>query len=306
MNRFRERIGSGPIVVIAHRGDSAHAPENTLEAALLGHAAGAFAWELDVLRSRDGVAVVMHDETLRRTTDVAVRYADDPRGRDGFHVADFDWAEIRTLDAGSWFVDPGSPPRSTGAFGTIAAIPGPSLDRYASGSIRVPSLVEALSLTRDLDWLVNIELKSFPENDPGLLDAVFDAIDATGTADRVLISSFNHEDVAKAARERPEIATGILSETPILRPAHYVRELARADFLHVSAASLGAESRAYRLDPRGENLSPIIDGPWAPRLVYTVNDASPGGLAVQLAALGVAGVFTDDPSSLRRLWPDKT
>ena len=66
MNRFRARIGRGPPVVIAHRGDSAHAPENTLDAARLGHAAGSFAWELDVYLTRDGVPVVVHDESLLR------------------------------------------------------------------------------------------------------------------------------------------------------------------------------------------------------------------------------------------------
>ena len=68
-----------------------HAPENTLEAARLGRQAGAEAWELDVQLTRDGVAVVLHDESLSRTTDVAARFPGDPRGRDGYRVTDFDW-----------------------------------------------------------------------------------------------------------------------------------------------------------------------------------------------------------------------
>src|SRR5947208_17127210 len=87
-------------VIVAHRGDSFHAPENTLEAARLGWEAGAEAWELDVQSTRDGVPVVLHDASLLRTTDVAARFAGDPRGRDGFRVSDFDFDEIRTLDAG--------------------------------------------------------------------------------------------------------------------------------------------------------------------------------------------------------------
>ncbi len=71
---------------------------------MLASEAGAEAWELDVQLTRDGVAVVFHDETLSRTTDVADRFGDDPRGRDGFRLADFDWCEIASLDAGSWFV----------------------------------------------------------------------------------------------------------------------------------------------------------------------------------------------------------
>src|SRR5262249_33759263 len=84
-------------VIIAHRGDSFHAPENTIEAARLGWRSGAAAWELDVQLTRDGVPVVLHDESLARTTDVATKFAGDPRGGDGFHVSDFDFSEVRTL-----------------------------------------------------------------------------------------------------------------------------------------------------------------------------------------------------------------
>ena len=90
---------------MAHRGDSFHAPENTLEAADLAHKAGADAWELDVQLTRDGVPVVLHDASLLRTTDVAARFKNDLRSTYGFRVSDFDWNEVRALDAGSWFVD---------------------------------------------------------------------------------------------------------------------------------------------------------------------------------------------------------
>lgn len=62
-------LDPGRRLVIAHRGASAEAPENTLEAFRLGLAQGADALELDVRITRDGVAVVMHDATLDRTTD---------------------------------------------------------------------------------------------------------------------------------------------------------------------------------------------------------------------------------------------
>src|SRR5277367_6919432 len=78
-------------VIVAHRGDSYHAPENTLEAARLAWEAGAPAWEFDVQLTRDGVPVILHDESLLRTTNVATRFAGDPRGRDGFRIADFDF-----------------------------------------------------------------------------------------------------------------------------------------------------------------------------------------------------------------------
>ena len=95
-------------MVVAHRGDSFHAPENTLEAARLARQAGADAWELDVKLTRDGVPIVIHDNSLHHTTDVGERFAGDLRGQGGYRVSDFDFDEIRSLDAGAWFIaDPG-------------------------------------------------------------------------------------------------------------------------------------------------------------------------------------------------------
>lgn len=85
--------------VIAHRGASGRAPENTLAAARLAVALGADAVEGDVRRTRDGVLVVIHDPHLRRTTDV--RHAFPTRTR--WQVSDYTLEEIKCLDAGSWF-----------------------------------------------------------------------------------------------------------------------------------------------------------------------------------------------------------
>ena len=130
-------------VVIAHRGDSFRAPENTLEAARLGWEAGASAWELDVQLTRDGVPIVLHDESLERTTDVATKFAGDVRGRDGFHVADFDFDEVRSLDAGKWFVSETGGPRSARYFGSLPRIEQAAIEQYASGRVFIPTLEES-------------------------------------------------------------------------------------------------------------------------------------------------------------------
>ena len=124
-NRFREllRATRARPLIVAHRGDSFYAPENTLEAARIGWETGADAWEFDVHLSRDGVPVVIHDESLLRTTDVARRFADDPRVGAGFLVSHFDLSEIHSLDAGSWFLDPKGGSRTAAAFGTFELIP---------------------------------------------------------------------------------------------------------------------------------------------------------------------------------------
>jgi glycerophosphoryl diester phosphodiesterase len=81
----------GAVEIIAHRGFSARAPENTMAAVELGVSAGADAVEFDLHVTGDGVPVLLHDSTLDRTTD-----------RTG-PVADVTFAELRAADAGSWF-----------------------------------------------------------------------------------------------------------------------------------------------------------------------------------------------------------
>ncbi len=313
-NLFLERLRSVQArpLIIAHRGDSSHNPENTLEAARLGWEAGADAWELDVQLTRDGVAVVLHDESLSRTTDVAARHPDDLRGRDGYRVIDFDWGEVRELDAGSWFASERGGPRSALEFGTLGGLPSDRREHYRSGKIRIPTLVEALELTLELDWLVNVEIKSFPDDPPCLVEAVLEAIERTGSASRVLLSSFDHRDLVRvAAMARHQhlslqpISLGALVDTPLANPRAYVTGTVGVDAYHVSARSLGSESVAYRHHPslgslRGEDVEELRSA-GIPVLVYTVNDHGPGGLADHLASLGVAGLFTDDPAGMRML-----
>ena len=86
-------------LVIAHRGASAYAPENTLAAVDRAAALGVDWVENDVQRTRDGELVVLHDDSLRRTTDVEEVFPD----RAPWKVSDFTAAEIARLDAGSWF-----------------------------------------------------------------------------------------------------------------------------------------------------------------------------------------------------------
>jgi glycerophosphoryl diester phosphodiesterase len=304
-NRFLALLRSAKAspVIVAHRGDSFHAPENTLEAARLGWAAGAEAWELDVQLTRDGVPVVLHDESLLRTTDVATRFAGDPRGRDGFRVSDFDFDEVRTLDAGSWFVDPDGGPRSARDFGTLDRLDPADVAFFRSGQVFIPTLVEALLVTKEQDWLVNVEIKSFPEHPPGLVERVLEVIAATGTAERVLISSFDHGDVVEADRDGRRHALGILLATPLYRIDDYAGGLVGADTVHVSTEVLGSDSVAYRRDGSARSLRhdviAVLKEKGIPVLVYTVNHQASGTLARHLAEIEVDGLFTDDPRGLK-------
>ena len=286
LNGLLDRVGLP--LLIAHRGDSFHAPENTLEAARLAHQAGAFAWELDVQPTRDGTLVVVHDDSLTRTTDVAVGYQGDPRGKPGFLVRDFDWSEIASLDAGSWFLDPAGGPRSARAFSTLESLSPSWRSELASGRVRIPTLAIALELTRQLDWLVNVEIKACDCNPETLAAQILAEVVHADMADRVLISSFDHALVAASAAIPGDHLVGLLSETAEPGIVDHALALgARTLNLGVEALGSGSEhDRALLADLAVRGL---------PLLIYTVNDHGPGGMADHLRELGVSALFTDDP-----------
>ncbi|MBB2911719.1 glycerophosphoryl diester phosphodiesterase [Streptosporangium becharense] len=94
------RLAAPPAVLnVAHRGASAYAPENTVAAFELAREQRADMFELDVQQTKDHKLVLMHDTTLARTTDVERLFPD----RAPWRVGDLTLAEIRRLDAGSWF-----------------------------------------------------------------------------------------------------------------------------------------------------------------------------------------------------------
>ena len=125
--------GGGPALpergVSAHRGAAHTHPENTLAAIEEAVRLGAHQIEIDVHLTSDGALVLLHDETLTRTTDVAERFPD----RESYEVAAFTLAEVRSLDAGSW--------------------KGP-----AFAGERVPTLEEAFAAIPDDRW-VNLDVK---------------------------------------------------------------------------------------------------------------------------------------------------
>ncbi|HEY52295.1 MAG TPA: glycerophosphodiester phosphodiesterase, partial [Caldilineae bacterium] len=183
--------------VIAHRGARSLAPENTLAAARKGHDVGADLWETDVAVTADGELILFHDDSLARTTNVETFYPD----RAPWTFSTFTLEEIRRLDAGSWFGrdDP---------FGQIAAGIVPPADLASYRGELVPTLREALQLTKDLNWRVNLELKRQPAPQDAfpLVEASLALIDEVDIApEQVILSSFNHEWLHQAQRQRPDI-----------------------------------------------------------------------------------------------------
>ena len=90
-------------IVIAQRGASGSLPEHTLAAKSMAYAIGANHIEQDVVMTNDDVLIVLHDITLDRTTDVAEKFSNRPRGDGRFYVIDFTLKEIRSLSASEDF-----------------------------------------------------------------------------------------------------------------------------------------------------------------------------------------------------------
>ena len=164
--------------LIAHRGYSSAAPENTLAAVRAAHAAGAVWVELDVQLLGDGTPVIWHDGDVVRCSD----------GRD--KLQHLDWTQAQALDAGAWFGD-------------------------AFVGERMASLEAMLSLLNALGMGVNMELKVNKGRDPRLLvDTCLPLMRAALPPERMIISSFN-QLALQACREQTgpdELALGILCE----------------------------------------------------------------------------------------------
>jgi glycerophosphoryl diester phosphodiesterase len=166
---------------IAHRGASAYAPEHTLAAYRLGERMKGDYIEIDVQMTKDGHLIVMHDETVDRTTNGSGR------------VKDLTLAEIKALDAGSWFNE---------------AYPEYAKPEYAG--LRVPTLEEVIREFRKGSRYY-IETKS-PELYPGMEEKLLEILDRYGLTHKealkkrqVIIQSFSRESLLKVHRLNPDI-----------------------------------------------------------------------------------------------------
>lgn len=168
---FRLALFQNP-TVMAHRGLSADAPENTLYAFSDAISVGADFIELDVQQTRDGVLVVMHDSNLKRTIGV---------NKD---IWDVDYADIQNLDAGSWF-DP------------------------AYANARIPTLEETLQFV-DKRAKLNIEIKPTKHGSDTLEQDVAELITRYQYTDACYVTSFSYGSLKKVKEANPEIRTGYL------------------------------------------------------------------------------------------------
>ncbi|GAB3140971.1 hypothetical protein GCM10027290_12760 [Micromonospora sonneratiae] len=180
------RPDGAPVTVIAHRGASSAAPENTLVAQEVARRAGADWIENDVQPSRDGVPFVLHDGTVDRTTDGAGA------------IRSLTAAQLKALDAGSWFA-----PHYTG--------------------VRLPTLAEQLADLRTRGGNLLLEIKGAHSRDE--VAKIVEVIRAEQMTGRVFIQSFEVDALKHTYALAPELPLGLLRGSLDADPVAIAKEL---------------------------------------------------------------------------------
>lgn len=171
-NLILQAARDGELLIYGHRGAMAYAPMNTIAAYELAAEQGAQGIELDVHRSKDGYPVIVHDFSVDATTDGTGT------------VSQMTLAQLKALDAGSWF------------------------DESFAG-LRIPTLDEVFEAVGQR-LLINIEIKSITPETDGVEQVVADCIARHNMADRVLVSCFNPPALKRFAAIMPQVPIGFL------------------------------------------------------------------------------------------------
>ena len=203
-------------IIFAHRGDLAHAPENTLPSFQQALQKGADGVELDAKLTADGHVIVIHDPTLDRTTN--------GKGR----VAASTLEVIRKLDAGTWFNE-----------------------KFAG--TKVPLLEEVFE-TVGRDKMINIELTNYASPRDGLVLKVSELIKRHNNQSQILFSSFFPSNLKIAAQTLPAVPRGLLAMPGLVglwaRSFGFMFGDYQALHPHISNASREQVQRAHRLKRR--------------------------------------------------------
>jgi glycerophosphoryl diester phosphodiesterase len=268
--------------VIAHRGASAYAPENTVPAFELGARQGAEFVEIDIQRTKDGQIVVLHDLTLERTTDVERLFPgrarpapDDPKKTPRWWLDDFTLAEVQRLDAGTWF-DP----------------------KFAR--TRIPTFDETIKSVRGRTGLF-IELKS-PERYPGIEAEMMGVLERHGLhrpgADPrtpIVIQSFTVPSIERLAGMGTKLPLVVLFSArdagKWLTPEGLKAIRGFAAGISPEKPSLATHADGWR---RAASLGLTIT-PWTFRASAVKGYASVTDEMKHFLAAGADGVITDNP-----------
>jgi glycerophosphoryl diester phosphodiesterase len=199
---FWENFDKNKKLIVAHRGARSIRPENTMSAFKEAMKNSDFI-ELDVAFTKDGVPVIIHDNTLERTSNVK----EFKEFKKPYKVKDYTYKQLRKLDFGSWFMrdDP---------FGTIKNGDVKLEDLKALKTQKILTLDRVLKLLKKHNFPVNIEIKDMSRTpyDKTAVKTIIDLIEKHVMVNLVLLSSFNHKYLRQAFKINPRIDTAALEE----------------------------------------------------------------------------------------------
>ena len=286
-------IAAGPPshkMLIAHRGASAYAPEHTIPAYELAIPQGADFVEQDLQITKDGVLVCLHDLTLERTTNVEDVFPDRARdganGRKTWPVSDFTLAEIKQLDAGSWFDPTFAGQRVPTWQESIDLIKGKA-GLYPE--TKAPEVYGSRGF--DMEALVLAELKANGLDQPG-----------ANARTPVIIQSFS---AASLRKMRPATALPLVFLLSNLDPerARWLSDEGLVS-IHAFAQGIGPERSLLGLDatlPSRAHAAGLTVTPWTFAVARTASgDALRGEMAHALYDLDVDALFTNNPDLFPR------
>jgi len=259
--------------IIAHRGARSIAPENTIAAANQAFKLGADLWETDIAVTKDEQLILFHDDSLKRTANVASVF---PQRQDQVFTQ-FTLDEIRKLDLGSHFIE-------NDPFGEIDK---GSISKKTVASFEkemVPTLEEALVFTREKQWKVNLELKKLPGNFKNfpVVQRVMELVRTLQVdPDQLIISSFNHSWLRQVEAMEPSIEIQALIGYSFTAPLDW------GDFsfpVYNARSTLIDEEQIARARTMKKSIN-----------LFTVNEKKE---MIRFIKAGVNGLITDYPQRL--------
>jgi len=247
-------------LIIAHRGASSHAPENTLAAFQMAIDAGVEGVEFDVRLAKDGVPVVIHDRDLRRTAMRAER------------VADLTSYALANVDIGSWFNT------------KYPALASPKFARQT-----VPALADVLDLLKDFGGLIYIELKCDEWNCADLVTAVCEVIRESPQLSQMIVKSFKLGVVPEVRHQLPSVQTAALFAPEIML---YLR---RREYIISLAREFGADQISVHHSLITPRLCCLATETNMPLTVWTIDDPV---WVMRRQNLCIKAVITNDPATM--------
>ena len=244
-------------LIIAHRGASARAPENTPAAFQMAIDAGAEGVEFDVRLAKDDVPVVIHDHDLKRV------------GSRNERVAGMTSAQLGRIDVGSWFNN---------------RLPKRAQSEFADQT--VPTLKQVLDLFEDFDGLIYIELKPRQSDFHKLSQAVCDVIKDSPMLSRMIVKSFKLAVIPAVKLLLPEVQTAALFAPEIM---HFLR---RREHIVTLAKEFGADQISLHHSLVTPRLCKLAAEAGLPITVWTVDD--PRWL-LRRSNLKIRALITNDP-----------